>query len=569
MRRWIVVVVFFLAVLPATAQEVMLSVRLDSTDTGSGSPGQGTGYIILSSDRTTLRYHFVVNKLVGSITAAHFHLLPSGLPVQAITFTGNEATGTWNMPDSIFEYMFSEQLYVNVHTTAAAGGEIRGRTQPQQFGFRIDLNGAQAGTASNGRGTGYIRFGETNNVLDRLRYRFTYSGLNASITAAHFHALPGGGVVHAVTFVDSTADGEWTSVPDSVWWKLLRGQIYLNIHTSFATGGEIRGTAKIVGEAPFVGSFDGAQAGTASPGRGSVWAVLRPDLSVQYNATYNRLLGSITGSHFHESRTGGVIHGVTFSGNHTSGSWSSLTDQNIADLFQGRVYLNVHSSTAAGGEIRANLRQQDGVVTGELTGSAAGTPSTAKGTIWGAFQEDSLLYSVTVAGLSSAFQGSHFHLAPGGGVLQGAPLLDSTASGLWGFGPNFLSLLRGNIYFNVHTANYTGGEIRGNMTIGTGVATSVEPTSDVLPESFTLSQNYPNPFNPSTAIDYTVAFSGRVSLTVFNILGQQVATIVDRISEPGSFRTTFDASHLPSGVYIYRLNGEGSAPIARRMVLLK
>jgi hypothetical protein len=560
---------FFAALVSASAQEVVLTVKLDSTGTGSGSAATGSGYMILSSDRMSVRYHFVVNKLSGPVTAAHFHLLPSGLPVQAITFTGNEANGTWSLPDSVFANMFSEKLYVNVHTAAASGGEIRGTPQPHQLAFRVDLDGAQAGTSSNGKGAGTVHLGENMGNLDGLRYRFTYSGLNGPITAAHFHALPTGGVVHTVTFTDSTADGSWTSVPDSIWWKLYRGQIYLNIHTSFATGGEIRGTLRAVGEAPFVGMLNGAQAGTASPGRGTVWAVLRPDASVRYAATYNRLTGTISGSHFHESRTSSVIYGVTFNGNHTSGTWPTLTDQNIADLFQGRVYLNVHSSTSSGGEIRGNLESRDGAVTGELTGAAASTPSTAKGTIWGGFMEDSLQYSVTVAGLSSAYTGSHFHLAPGGSVLQGVPLVDSTVSGMWGYGNYLLDLLRGDIYFNVHTANYTGGEIRANLTIGTGIATSVEPTSDVLPESFSLGQNYPNPFNPSTTIDYTVAASGRVSLTVFNILGQQVATIFDHISEPGSFRTTFDASRLPSGVYIYRLKGERSAPIARRMVLLK
>ena len=569
MKRWIVVVGLCLALMAASAQEITLTVDLDSTGTGSGSTARGSGYLLLSSDRMSVRYHFVVNNLSGPITAAHFHLLPTGAPVQAITFTGNEASGTWTMPDSVFNYMFNEQLYVNVHTAAASGGEIRGFPQPQQYGFRVDLDGAQAGTTSAGIGAGYVRIEDSLGIAKRLKYRFTYSGLGGTITAAHFHSLPGGAVVKAVTFTDSTAEGVWTSPPDSVWWKLVRGQIYLNVHSSIASAGEIRGALRAVGEATFVGSLDGTQAGTASPGRGTVWTVLRPDLSLRYDATYNRLQGSISGSHFHESRTSGVIHGVTFTANHSSGTWSPLGDQNLADLFQGRVYLNVHSSTSASGEIRANLGFADGVVTGELTGAAAGTPSSARGTIWGSFQEDSLQYSVTVAGLSSAYLSSHFHLSPGAGVLSAAPLVDSTAIGLWGYGDNFVELLRGNVYFNVHTANYTNGEIRAALTIGTGVATSVEGQENTSPLSFVLGQNYPNPFNPSTTIDYAVARTGHVTLEVFNILGQQVATLVDRISEPGVFQAAFDASRLPSGIYIYRLSGEQTAPLARRMVLLK
>lgn len=568
MKRWLVIICCGLIWRSVAAQEVLFTVALDSTDTGSGSPGTGTATLILSSDRTTIRYHIVVNRLSGPVTAAHFHLLPSTNAVHPITFAGNEASGSWTMPDSIFTYLFSERVYLNVHTSAFPAGEVRGAPRPGQFGFSVALNGGQAGTASTGGGAGYVRVGE-DQISKSIHYRFTYAGLRGTITAAHFHALPGGGVVHPVTFVDSTADGEWTSPPDSIWWKLMRGEIYLNVHTTFAGGGEIRGSLQTVGEAPFVGRLDGAQAGTASPGRGTVWTVLRPDRTLRYVATYNRLQGNYTASHFHETRTGGVVQGVTFANNHTSGTWSSLGDQAIADLFQGRIYLNVHSSTNAGGEIRGDLRYHDGVVTGELTGAAAGTPSTAKGTIWGRFTEDSLDYSVTVAGLSSAYTGSHFHLSPAGTMISPAPMSDSTGNGYWGYGDRFLDLLRGNIYFNVHSTMYTGGELRADLKVGTGIATSVRPEDADAPQRFELSQNYPNPFNPATTIDVATRGTERVTLEVYNVLGQKVAVLMDGLVVSGVHRVRFDASHLPSGLYLARLTGERTSPLVRRMLLLK
>jgi hypothetical protein len=568
MKRWLVIICCVLVWHLAAAQEIILTVALDSTDTGSGSPGKGTATLILSSDRTTVRYHIVVNRLSGPVTAAHIHLLPSTNAVHPIVFSGNEAAGTWMMPDSIFDDLFSERVYINVHTSAFPAGEIRGMPRPGQFGFSVALNGGQAGTASTGGGAGYVVVNKGAGTTS-IRYRFTYAGLKGTFTAAHFHALPGGGVVHPVTFVDSTADGEWTSPPDSVWWKLMRGEIYLNVHTTFASGGEIRGSLQTVGEAPFIGRLDGAQAGTASSGQGTVWTVLRPDRSLRYTATYNRLQGSYTASHFHETRTGGVVQGIMFTNNHVSGTWSSLGDQTIADLFQGRLYLNVHSSTNAGGEIRGNLQYYDGVVTGELTGAAAGTPSTAKGTIWGRFREDSLEYSVTMAGLSSAFTGSHFHLSPAGTLIAPAPMSDSTASGYWGYGDRFYDLLRGDVYFNVHSSTYPGGELRANLAIGSGIATSVRSEDDATPQRFGLSQNYPNPFNPLTTIDLTTKGSDRVTLEVYNILGQKVAVLMDGVVGDGIHRVRFDASHLPSGIYLARLTGERSAPLVRRMLLLK
>jgi len=86
--------------------------------------------------------------------------------------------------------------------------------------------------------------------------------------------------------------------------------------------------------------------------------------------------------------------------------------------------------------------------------------------------------------------------------------------------------------------------------------------------SFQLSQNYPNPFNPTTSIQYEVASRQYVTLTVYNVLGERVATLVDGEKAPGSYTATFDGSKLPSGVYFYRLQA-GNFTQTRRMVLMK
>jgi hypothetical protein len=111
----------------------------------------------------------------------------------------------------------------------------------------------------------------------------------------------------------------------------------------------------------------------------------------------------------------------------------------------------------------------------------------------------------------------------------------------------------------------------------TWLETGVDPDDPVsvreiagreIPADFVLSQNYPNPFNPMTKIEYSVPIGSDVLLQVFNVLGQEVATLFNGYQEAGNYLTTFDGTGLPSGVYIYRLQS-GSTSIAKTFVLTK
>jgi len=105
-----------------------------------------------------------------------------------------------------------------------------------------------------------------------------------------------------------------------------------------------------------------------------------------------------------------------------------------------------------------------------------------------------------------------------------------------------------------------------------GVA-SVENISGVTPSNYSLEQNYPNPFNPSTNIKFSLAVDSKVSLKIFNILGQEVATLLNANIAAGINSINFDASKLNSGVYLYRLEAtgiDGSNFIKiRKMILTK
>jgi len=89
-----------------------------------------------------------------------------------------------------------------------------------------------------------------------------------------------------------------------------------------------------------------------------------------------------------------------------------------------------------------------------------------------------------------------------------------------------------------------------------------------LPAVFSLAQNFPNPFNPETVIRYSIPSGARVSLTVYNALGEQVAVLVDGEQDGGAHEARFDGSSLASGVYFYRLQSAGFTG-TRKFVLLK
>ncbi|MCL5028326.1 MAG: T9SS type A sorting domain-containing protein [Bacteroidetes bacterium] len=98
--------------------------------------------------------------------------------------------------------------------------------------------------------------------------------------------------------------------------------------------------------------------------------------------------------------------------------------------------------------------------------------------------------------------------------------------------------------------------------------TAVNQEKNQTPIDFSLSQNYPNPFNPSTEIKYSITKNSMVTLKVYNLLGQEVATLVNQEQKPGNYIINFNASQLASGVYMYRIQS-GDFSLTKKMTLLK
>jgi len=89
-----------------------------------------------------------------------------------------------------------------------------------------------------------------------------------------------------------------------------------------------------------------------------------------------------------------------------------------------------------------------------------------------------------------------------------------------------------------------------------------------LPIHYSLNQNYPNPFNPATTISYSIPKAGNVSLKIFNVLGQEVRSLINEYQNAGIYKVSFDASSLTSGVYFYSLSADNFLQV-KKMMLVK
>ncbi len=165
---------------------------------------------------------------------------------------------------------------------------------------------------------------------------------------------------------------------------------------------------------------------------------------------------------------------------------------------------------------------------------------------------------------------------------------DVQAAGLWNSGVWYVEIQRalstGNAddaAFTLNTVSTFGMALMDNdggdehwtqgsalNKLGVGVTVDVKTTPAELPSQYVLAQNYPNPFNPMTTIRYETKSIGWVKLKVYNTLGQEVATLVDRTLGAGSHTAVFDARNLPTGVYIYRLTANNFTA-TKKMLLVR
>ena len=380
----------------------------------------------------------------------------------------------------------------------------------------------------------------------------------------------------------------------------------MNFHTASNPSGEIRGQLVLAGGTGFVAQLESNKEvpPVTADGKGLGYIILNTARTeARYAVTYFGLTSTLTaGGHFHVGmvgRTGGVVKGIATSGGAAdatvSGVWRAsdvsqpLTLALAESLSSGRVYVNFHTTANPSGEIRGQLDLATGIGFSVALDAAQAGPaitSTGRGSGFAILngERKDLRYRFTYQGLSGTLTGGHFHTGvrgKSGPVVRATAFSGQPASGTvdsnWAASAATQpltdalvdSLLAGKIYTNFHTATNPGGEIRGQLDFVPLTPTSVEQVSAEVPAAFALSQNFPNPFNPSTTITFHIAGAGRVTLTIFTMLGQRVSELVNEAKEPGTYAVTFDASRLASGSYLYQLRNERGQVQAKQMLLLK
>ena len=540
------------------------------------TPATGGGMFVLNPDGTELIYNVSVTGLSGPIQAAHFHNAATGTSgpiVRTITFTGEVASGVWTSTDAqaltpaLVAELLAGNIYVNVHTAANPGGEIRGQvlvgTEQQ---FNAALNGAQEAPPVNTNATGVGSF-KLNALGTELNFNVLVAGLSGPIQAAHFHnAARGmnGGVVRAITndFTGNTATGIWKAsdtqaLSPALVAELLAGKIYVNVHTAANPNGEIRGQVGSGSEIVFLAALNSSQEVPAnnSKATGGGRFVLSADKTqLSYTVRVANLNGPIQAAHFHNAAAGvngSVVRAIAFTDTSATGVWMSsdaqaLTPALVAELLAGNIYVNVHTAANPGGEIRGQvLTGKTFSMSAQINGAQEVPPVATNALGFGAFTLNGdgteLAFQINVAGLSGPIAAAHFHNNAIGrnGPVKRALTNDFTgnnASGIWKSSDAealtsdlVVELLAGRIYVNVHTAANPGGEIRGQVIPG---AKAVMPIA--------LSRQVAN--------GTVVTIEGIVTRAVGRFTRLQDATAGMTIFETsGTFRTAVDSGRVRQG----------------------
>lgn len=451
------------------------------------------------------------------------------------------------------------------------------------------LNGSNQNPPVGGAGYGLL-IGKFTPTSRSFEYRVSVTGLGEPIIGAHFHAggpEATGDILHTITFQGTglTATGTWENIPLTTVDSLIRGLIYVNIHTGTAPEGKIRGQ---IGAIPNAGVYQLDPSNEVPPissndsdGNGDATITVDPESRVaRYVARWCCMTGPATMAHFHRGArgtTGSIVHALVMNVGDSvvEGTWSGLSDQDIADIRSGNIYLNVHTDNYPNGEIRGQV-----IPIATFTAAISSqneTPAvtaSAKGTgIMLAFGEPAQDFPVfgefVVEGLTGAITAAYIHrgaIGINGGVAF--DIQERNYPNFWTLESSIASptdraeLIAGRMYANFQTATHPNGEARGQLipALLNWDAISAVPSTPVTGDTPTIFSAFDKQSNRLLFRWNGGSTEGKVML--FSLLGQQVgeANLSDGIA-------AIDATSLPTAPYFVQLIIEGIPTATSRVMV--
>lgn len=350
------------------------------------STAYGLGIFTLSQDQNMINYQFIAQDLSGAITAAHLHMGAmgvSGAVVQDLTadIMGNMISGSFMATPALVTAIMNSEIYINVHTAMNAGGEIRGQLMMKEgLPFDAMLSGAQQVPAITTMANGVATF-TLNSMLNEITYSVVTDGLSGPITMAHIHGgaigVSGGVLVDLSAGINGnqiTGTITGAAITDALINAMLKGETYVNVHTTANPGGEIRGQIYRLAREGYTTTLNGAQevpaVSTQGYGAGIV-SINRDQNNLHYMFVAGGLSSAITGAHFHNG-VAGVNGGVTFDlsssitammsdaqafGYLTSMDATPFTSTESALFRNNAMYVNLHNAENMSGEIRGQINR--------------------------------------------------------------------------------------------------------------------------------------------------------------------------------------------------------------------
>jgi hypothetical protein len=327
--------------------------------------GRGWGIVRFDPASSSVRIFVYYEGTTGPGVASHLHVGPVGVSGPIIVplspASPNTYTGTGVLTAANAAALAANGTYLNVHTAAFPGGEVRGQVVPAaSTRFTGLLTGAQETPPNASTATGTV-IAFLHEPDGRVVYDINSTGL-VNVTAAHMHQGPTG-VAGPIVFGLNGGAGQYCGVSD----RLTAAQIttmkangmYMNIHTNAFAGGEIRAQLiKDLGD-HWSARLNGAQEVPPVPtnGLGDVQMILSPSGLLTLTGAYSGLLGPTILAHIHLGAVGvagPIVVPISFSGGTLSATFFP-TAADLTNLRAGNWYVNVHSTVFSGGEIRGQL----------------------------------------------------------------------------------------------------------------------------------------------------------------------------------------------------------------------